>query len=297
MTAFRALLASVLAIVALAACDPQPPAGTAVLHRVDVGGEALAGGWSGDTAWAPSPYATTDSHVITSYTAHAIDLGHGSVPAGTPAAVFQTQRVDGAEQPALRYDFPVPVGMVVQVRAYLAETRYTTAGQRVFDILIEDQLAFDDVDVFARSGGKDRGLVLWRQVTSDGTVSIELAHGAAGDPSLAGLEIVSTSPAGSPDIAVSPGAIHFTYTYEIKGVEVTNAAAPGSLPLVLQQPYLTGSGASAFVLHGAGATLAPGESTMLLVGMDHAPGTSPVAQLVIPSNDPDEPVITVALTA
>jgi hypothetical protein len=186
---------------------------------------------------------------------------------------------------------------MVAARVYLAETRHDSADKRLFDITVEGVLAFDDVDVFARSGGADRGMVLWRQVTSDGTVTIEVGQGAAGEPSIAGIELVSTSAQAPPDIDVSPTSIDFAYTYEIRSVVVTNTAPVGSAALVLQAPFLSGFGAAGFVVQGSAATLAPGESVTYLVGLGDTAGIPVQAQLVVQSDDPDEPVVNVHLSS
>src|SRR5687767_3518251 len=140
-----------------------------VVYRVNAGGPALAGspGWSADTTAAPSPYVNAAATGNTTYsTTAAIDLSHPSVPAGTPAALFQTERYDGAAAPELQWDFPVSPGSY-EVRLYLAEI-YSGAqfvGARVFDVSIEGQLVLDNYDVFAAVGAF-KGVVKSFTITS-----------------------------------------------------------------------------------------------------------------------------------
>jgi hypothetical protein len=80
-------------------------------------------------------------------------------------------------------------------------------------------------------------------------------------------------------------------------VVVTNVAPVGSAALVLQAPFLTGLGAAGFVVQGSAATLAPGESVTYLVGLGDTAGIPVQAQLVVQSDDPDEPVVNVHLSS
>src|SRR3954469_9591861 len=70
----------------------------AALFRINVGGPELAGSpvWQADTAAAPSSFsnATSGGNSATSATAAAINITDPSLPAGTPMALFQTERFD-----------------------------------------------------------------------------------------------------------------------------------------------------------------------------------------------------------
>src|SRR5919197_5308010 len=94
------LLVAGLAAAALAAGGAAPVRGApqatqAVVYRVNAGGPALAGSpaWSADTSASPSAYvnaAATGNRTFT--TTSAISTSDPSLPAGTPAALFQTER-------------------------------------------------------------------------------------------------------------------------------------------------------------------------------------------------------------
>ena len=137
--------------------DAGPAGSSTVLYRVNAGGPAVAGpvgtpSWSEDSSAQPSPYANaaaTGNLVATRTTP--VDLTHPSVPAGTPIELFQTERWDMAAGPNLAYAFPVPSGVAVEVRVYLAEMHAPlhVVGGRVFDVNVEGATAFRDVDVFA----------------------------------------------------------------------------------------------------------------------------------------------------
>src|SRR5688572_21410273 len=98
-TARRGVLAGTLILLLAGASfrESESVAATVptVAYRVNAGGPALTGSpvWSADTAAAPSPYANAAATGNTVYaTGAAIDLSHPSIPAGTPAALFQDER-------------------------------------------------------------------------------------------------------------------------------------------------------------------------------------------------------------
>src|SRR5689334_20272548 len=82
-----------------------------VLYRIDAGGPQLSGTpvWAADTAAAPSNLsnATTTGNSGTFTTTATIDMSDPSMPAGTPMALFQTERFDKPAGANLIWDFPV----------------------------------------------------------------------------------------------------------------------------------------------------------------------------------------------
>src|SRR5215203_5976641 len=123
----------------------------AVLYRVDAGGPQLAGTpvWSADTATAPSSYsnASTTGNSATFTTTATINMSDPSIPAGTPMALFQTERYDKATGENLVWNFPVTPGQYT-VRLYFSEN-YSgafSAGARVFGVAIEGQTVLSHYD-------------------------------------------------------------------------------------------------------------------------------------------------------
>jgi len=80
--------------------------------------------------------------------------------------LYQTQRYCEAGRFAYRFD--VPFG-TYKIELHFAELypQITKPGQRVFDVVIEEQTVLDDVDIFAQAPGSFRALV--RRVTMDVT--------------------------------------------------------------------------------------------------------------------------------
>src|SRR5882757_8852842 len=112
-----------------------------VFYRIDAGGPQLAGTpvWTADTAAAPSSYsnaATTGNSAIFATTA-TIDMSSPSIPAGTPMALFQTERYDKPAGTNLIWDFPMTPGQYL-VRLYFSENFSSSfsVGARVFGVSI-----------------------------------------------------------------------------------------------------------------------------------------------------------------
>jgi hypothetical protein len=77
------------------------------------------------------------------------------------------------------------------VRLYFGEPDAVKAGERVFDVVLQDQPVITGLDLAARSGGPMRGLVQeFADISSDGTLAIRLSA-RTGTPVLCGVELVA----------------------------------------------------------------------------------------------------------
>ena len=156
-------------------------AGTSTVDAID-GGPAWTAQTSvikgGPTKVFAGGVATTDS----------------SVPATTPTGIFSQERWDpatGAEM-ALAFGQGDLAAGGYAVRLFLANGYSGTAapGTRVFDISIEDQIVFNDVDPTALFGHQTGGMLEWRGSVSDGTIDIGFAHGID-NPLINGVEVLA----------------------------------------------------------------------------------------------------------
>jgi hypothetical protein len=256
--------------------DASASGSNAVLYRVNAGGPAVAGSsgspaWSEDSAAAPSPYgnaAATGNQVATSATS--VDLTDPSVPAGTPMSLFQSERWDSPASPNLTYSFPVPDGVPVEVRVFVAELHppLQVVGGRVFDVKVEGAITFRDVDAFARVGA-NRGLVLSASAVSDGSVDLAFVPGVD-NPTVKAIEVVATGTVVPPSLAASPSSVTFTEAplrqTVTQDVALTNAGNSG--PLTVTSTAVAGPDAKMFADRFDDATdvvLGPGESTTVTV--------------------------------
>lgn len=128
-------------------------------------------------------------------TGAAIDTSDPSVPAGTPAELFQTTRYDVLGGPELSYNIDAPAGDY-QVLLYFAEI-YTPVGRvggRVFDVSVEGNVVLDDFDIFAEAGAVNKGIVEVINVTTTGpTIDIDFTH-VVENPAVMGIEIINVTP-------------------------------------------------------------------------------------------------------
>ncbi|MEU8261216.1 malectin domain-containing carbohydrate-binding protein [Micromonospora sp. NPDC048999] len=179
------------------------PAPTNVLYRVNAGGSLLAStdsgpDWAADEDGNPSSYHNGGNNAAGYGTVGSMDA---TVPAGTPAGIYSSERWDPAGDPEMSWHFPVPTGTEIKVRLYLANRYDGTAapGSRVFDVALEGSTVLDRLDLSA-SVGHNVGTMREFTIVSDGSVDIDFRHRVE-NPLINGIEIVKTGPppAGSPD--------------------------------------------------------------------------------------------------
>jgi len=128
----------------------------------------------------------------------AIDVGDGSIPAGTPAGIFNSTRFDFNGGPELRYGFLVNPGNY-DVTLFFAEifSPVFRAGGRVFDVSIEGVLVLDDFDVFTQAGAGNAAIARTFNVNADGILNIDFGH-VVENPMVMGIQIVDLN--GVPNI-------------------------------------------------------------------------------------------------
>ena len=126
---------------------------------------------------------------------------------GTPdPLLYQKDRWDGSTAPELAYTFAVPNGSyTVNLHFVESWSGGQAVGRRIFDVFLENQLALDNLDIFAEAGGY-RLLVKTLQTTvTDGQLNINFAHGSADDPIIGAIEILSSG--GTPPVDTQPPTV------------------------------------------------------------------------------------------
>ena len=123
-------------------------------------------------------YTSTEDDLV-----FAADPGPSSgtvTPRSKVAAVGGTQEdalyTDYGTGTSFGYDVGVPEAGDYEITLYLAEPFWTAAGRRVFDVSLEGAVpaAFDNIDVFARSGGRWQALKLTATTTvTDGVLDLD----------------------------------------------------------------------------------------------------------------------------
>ncbi|NJM05332.1 hypothetical protein HC891_02525, partial [Candidatus Gracilibacteria bacterium] len=180
------------------------PLGPAV--RINVGGSDQL---VGDIAWSNCEARTTcDNYRLngTNYsTTSAITLASNSAPANE--AVYQIGAQNNISNAGASLDFRVPVtNGNYEVRLHFAETQYTAANRRRFDIRLEGIIVEGSFDTFAQAGGRFRAIVRsYNAVVNDGRLDLSLVNRTA-VARISGIEIIRlvAPPIGTPQPTVSP---------------------------------------------------------------------------------------------
>ena len=219
-----AVCAALAVFVSIIVWFAAPADAQVVLFRVNAGGGTVTStdsgpDWAEDSGGSPSTYVNTGN---TFSTGNAIDLTDPSVPAGTPEAIFQSERWDDSPAPEMEWDFPVTPG-TYEVKLYFSEiwSGGQGVGIRIFDVQIEGNLVLDNYDVFADVGGY-KGVVKTFLVSSDSNLDIDFFHDTQ-NPMIKAIEIISSDADGY--LTADPASINFGL------VEVGLSSAPQTITL------------------------------------------------------------------
>ncbi len=162
---------------------------TATFNQPDVGtvlsvnpGGAAAGTFVADAYFTGgSTYSTTS----------AIDTAQitGAVP---PQAVFQTERYG-------EFTYTIPnraPGSAQAVTLYFAESYWTAAGQRTFNVAINGQTVLTAFDIFVEAGGANRAIARAFNTTASSSGQVVIAFTRAGgpdNPKISGISVAGGS--------------------------------------------------------------------------------------------------------
>ncbi|MCM4164796.1 MULTISPECIES: malectin domain-containing carbohydrate-binding protein, partial [unclassified Arenibacter] len=191
-----------------------------VLYRVNAGGPEIAA-IDGGIVWEQDTPANNSTHLSVpgSNQAFAFSVNSGpSVPATTPAAIFNTERADNVQGvPNMTYSFPVVQPGNYEVRLYMGNGWSGTSapGQRLFDVQMEGITypALNDIDLSAAYGHQVGAVISHVIKVNDGTIDISFIHGSIENPMINGIEILDASDSETP-IYVDPIADQKTNTGE-----------------------------------------------------------------------------------
>jgi len=187
----------------------------------------------------------------TGYNTGSVTVGAATISGTADQTLFQSGRWNSDTTNPMTYTFPVPAGNY-HVNLYLAETTptMTKVGSRVFNVRMEGQLIFQNLDIFATVGATT-ALIKGADISStDGQMKIEFDN-IAGVPKIDAIEIIQTSTA-------SPITINFVYP---DGTPVA-----GSLNYHMSTGQVSLGGTSPLVNGQAVCYLYPSPSSFGLVG-------------------------------
>jgi hypothetical protein len=158
------------------------------LFRVNAGGRYVTDSlmnWTPDTKKHPSVYLSDFSPNYTS----GGTTWRGVNTTGAPNAIFGPNRYG-----ATTWHFPVSAGEYYRVALYFAESPYAsgvhTAGERLFEVYINDELVLDNFDIYATAGldAVRRSFIV--QAPYDSLyISLRPEQGSLRSPQVNGIEI------------------------------------------------------------------------------------------------------------
>ena len=110
-----------------------------------------------------------------------------------PLALFAQERWDPASGSELGFEFgsgALAAGNYI-VRLFMSDVGLSTSqpGDRLFDVSIEDAIAFDDLDLIAEVGAGIGGVYEWTGAVLDGTIDIDFQR-IIENPTINGIEIL-----------------------------------------------------------------------------------------------------------
>jgi PKD repeat protein len=181
----------------------EPSQGT-VVYRVNAGGQEVAASdagpaWGADSGGSPSQYMVTGEETYSDD----FDITYdSSVPAGTPEALFESERYDGD---TLAYEFGVDQSKTYEVRLYFAEIgtyggdyENSPAAPRLFDVVVDGQTLVVEYEPYEAAGGSRFVGTLETFEVSPDDATLDVDFAAVNDNAkVSAIEIVADPEGGS----------------------------------------------------------------------------------------------------
>ncbi|MEC4983286.1 MAG: malectin domain-containing carbohydrate-binding protein [Oscillatoria sp. PMC 1068.18] len=155
---------------------PEPSEGI----RINAGGGAYTDGlgqqWQADNYFLNGKTYSTGS----------------AIDGTTDDSIYQTER----SGKTFGYAVPVING-AYDVNLHLAETYWDTSNKRIFDVIVEGQLLYDEFDLWTEAGGKNKALIETIEgiEVKDGILNIDFTT-TTDNAKISGLEITPSEPPG-----------------------------------------------------------------------------------------------------
>lgn len=135
---------------------------------------------------ASAPFSADGSFAGGTTINHANVIDTAGVVSPAPAAVYQTARVGNFSYTLAGF----APGAARKLRLHFAETYFSKAGARVFNVTVNGAAALSAFDVFAAAGGKNKALVRELNVVTSGSGNIVVAFQSVTDKALvSGIEV------------------------------------------------------------------------------------------------------------
>ncbi|MBV8437394.1 MAG: hypothetical protein JOY95_07780 [Silvibacterium sp.] len=155
---------------------PGAPVTGAAVYQVNAGGPAVP------------PFAADEFSTGGGQSGGGNTVNTGAVVSPALAAVYTTEHNGGN----FSYVFPnLHAGTQYLVRLHFNEFYFTRAGQRVFNVTINNTPVLQNFDIVATAGAPNTALVEQFTATADanGQITVTFSNGAADQPKVSGIEI------------------------------------------------------------------------------------------------------------
>lgn len=122
--------------------------------------------------------------------------------------IYCSERYFNGQAP-YQYNVPIPRSGFYQVKLHFAEVLYSQLANRVFDVLIDGVLEFDDLDIY-KEAGLSQALVLDVIQEYSGSVITIGLEAVIENPKISGIEVIElpdyTAPTATPTVSPAPTA-------------------------------------------------------------------------------------------
>jgi hypothetical protein len=168
------------------------------------------------------------------------EYGQARVQANAIANTEDDVLFQSARTGAGTYRFEVPTAAVYRVKLCFAETQYTSAGQRVFDVTLESNTVIDDLDLAATVGPNAATTYTFDAEVTDGRVTLKFVA-VTGEPIVSAIEITSADARTMTDVTppsalsarlTSPNTLAVSFNEAVGSASAQNAANYSINPVV-----------------------------------------------------------------
>ncbi|XP_010260297.1 PREDICTED: receptor-like protein kinase At5g59670 isoform X2 [Nelumbo nucifera] len=163
--------------------------------------------WGGDRFWHKATTFQQSSGKVRSVESK---IKKASVsPNFYPEEIYQTALISTDSLPELSYNMDVDPNRNYSIWLHFAEidVGITNVGQRIFDILINGDIAFKDVDIIRMSGGAHMAIVLNKTIAVNGRTLTITIHPTKGNAIINAIEVFEVIPAESKTLTEEVGAL------------------------------------------------------------------------------------------
>ena len=146
-------------------------------YRINAGGPAYVAVKGGQ--WIADSYFNTGSVITTT----------AAIANTTDDPLYQSQRLGSSAAPELNYSIAVQNG-AYQVKLLFAEIVAQAAGQRVFNVKLQNSTVLSNFDIFASAGAPNKALTkTFNTTVTNGELTFEFDH-VVDVPAIAAIEVL-----------------------------------------------------------------------------------------------------------